>query len=103
MSSRFYTNLFLIAGLFLLAFSGVSHAQQNSGRFLVSWRAKNYAPPQFLGKTFPNNGVAVEIGFDFIDRNRIVDLSNTEIRWTLDNAPAAAGLGLKTFSFPVTK
>lgn len=80
----------------------VSEAQ-TAPKFLVSWKAISYAPPEYLGKVFPTRATPIEIGFDLMDKNRLVNLSNFDILWTLDNEPMISGQGLKTFRFNARK
>ncbi len=87
----------LIIGCLLLV---VGYAgAQSAPEFLVSWQAVNYVPPSYQGKIFPSRATPVQIGFDLIDKNRIVDLSTNDIQWYLDGEIIQYGKGLKSFLF----
>ena len=72
---------------------------QTAPQFLVSWRAENYVPPAYQGKIFPGASSPVEIGFDLIDANKIVNLSKNQISWSSNGTPLQSGIGLKTVRF----
>lgn len=87
---------FLAAGGYLLI---ADVSAQSAPEFLVSWRAINYVPPSYLGKIFPSRNSPVEVGFDLLDKNKIIDLSGNEIQWFLDGELLKYGKGLKTIFF----
>jgi hypothetical protein len=72
---------------------------QTTPEFLVSWRAINYVPADYQGKIMPSQGSAVEIGFDIIEKNKIVDVSKNTIQWHLDGELIESRIGLKTIGF----
>lgn len=70
---------------------------------LVTWRAQTSAPQWFEGKILPVEGskvtCAVElIGTEGIEKNKLIDLSQSEIRWYVDDDLVKKGIGMKTFS-----
>ena len=97
-----------IFGLWSLIFSlifvfwssafGLSSAQTRP-EFLITWRASNYAPSDFAGKILPIPGSALTAALELIDGGRIADLSQTEIRWSVNNKIGRSGKGIKTFGF----
>lgn len=71
---------------------------QTSPEFLVSWRALNFVPADYQGKSLPSKSTRVEIGFDVIDGNKLVNLSKNNISWYLGNNQIASGAGMKTIT-----
>jgi len=69
---------------------------QTSPEFLVSWRALNFVPSDYRGKSLPSKSSKVEIGFDVIDGNKIANLSQNNISWYLGNNQINSGVGMKT-------
>lgn len=86
-----------IIGCWLLIFSQTN--AQTAPEFLVSWRTVNYVPPGFQGKILPSRSSLIEIGFDLVDNNKIVNFSNHQIKWFLNNKLLQSGVGLKTVRF----
>ncbi|MBU6141790.1 hypothetical protein KGO95_01555 [Patescibacteria group bacterium] len=70
---------------------------QTAPEFMVSWKALDYVPADYIGKTLPTQTTQVEAAFDVIDQGKIVDVSKNMINWYDNNALIAAGIGLKTF------
>ena len=102
----------LILTLLAALFSSFSFAQVNTNtanptqsqtQFLVSWKAINYVPADYLGKIFPSQGTPIEVSFDLVDKNKIIDLSKYQIYWNLDNSPLTSGLNLKSVQFKATQ
>ena len=87
----------LLAAFFLLSKNHV--LAQNEPKFIFSWKTTNYVPADFQGKILPSKTSFVEVGFDLVDGNKIVDLSRNEITWHLNNNFLRIGIGLKTTSF----
>lgn len=85
----------------IAAFASVVYGQ-SAPEFLVSWRAASYAPSDYQGKILPSNGSRVEVGFDLIDKNKIVDLSRQNISWFLGNNFLRSGVGLKKLTLNLT-
>lgn len=84
---------FLVLGIW--SFSNA----QTAPEFLVSWQAVNYVPAGYQGKIFPSRNTPIKVGFDLIDKNKIVDLSANDIQWYLDGEMIQYGKGLKSFLF----
>lgn len=87
----------LAIGYWLLAVGKVG--AQQAPEFLVTWRALNYVPADYQGKSLPSNSTPIEISFDLIDSGRIVNLSRSEIRWSVNDQLLRAGVGLKSIQF----
>lgn len=94
----------IIFGFAIFAFSfsvfSLSSAQ-TSPEFLVSWRALNFVPADYQGKSLPSKSSMVEIGFDVIDGNKLANLSRSNISWYLGNNQIASGVGMKTISVAI--
>lgn len=83
----------------LIGFISTIVYAQSAPEFLVSWRAINYVPADYQGKILPSNNSPVEVSFDLIDGNKIVNLSKKEINWYFNGRYFNSGIGLKTITF----
>lgn len=99
--NKFFIQLLitLVVGCWLLVV-GKATAQQ-APEFLVTWRAHNYVPADYQGKILPSQSSRVEVGFDLISQNRVVDLSRSNVLWFLNEQLISSGVGMKTASFQV--
>lgn len=93
--------IFFFSIAYILAFSYVS-AQTNSD-LLVTWRANNFVPADFSGKAFPTNGNMVNVSVELVVNKKIQNISGATISWFVDGTFFNKGIGMKEFSFPVTK
>ena len=80
----------------LFAYSFSPSFAQTTPEFLVSWRAINYVPADYLGKILPSKSSRVEAGFDLIDNKKLIDLSKINVSWYLNGQLLNSGTGLKT-------
>ncbi|MDE2001620.1 MAG: hypothetical protein KGI60_03610 [Patescibacteria group bacterium] len=67
---------------------------QTAPQFMVSWRALNYVPGDYVGKTFPSLNSPVEAGFNLINNGKLIDVSRYVISWYVDDNLVASGKGL---------
>ena len=92
--------LFLIFNIKIIdAQSDLGSTSSPQAAFLVSWKAINYVPADYLGKIFPGQGSQIEVGFDLIENGKVVDLARSSVSWYLDEQLISAGTGLKTVKF----
>ncbi len=87
----------VLIGFFLLNTAPIN--AQTAPQFLVSWKAVNFVPSDYSEKILPSNGSRIEISFDLIDKNKIVNLSGYEISWFVNNEVVAQKNGLKSINF----
>ena len=98
-------NLILIGGTILLLVISycllvpILSSAQTPPQFLISWKAYNYAPSWYQGKNFPIYSTPIEISFELLENDKIVNLSKHEIRWYINDSLFAKGKGLQTISF----
>lgn len=93
----FSSILLLASGCWLSAIT--ASAAQASPEFMISWKANNYAPSWYQGKNFPTYSTPVEVAFELIENNKIINLSNYEIRWYINDSLFNKGKGLQTITF----
>jgi len=101
-NSKILTFLFVIF-IFTFSFLHFSKAQ-TSPQFLVSWQAQSYVPSWYQGKILPVYKGPMEISFELIDNGKLADLSQTKIRWYVDDKlikNEADGLGIKSLKFNI--
>lgn len=85
-----------------LIFGFTSVHAQTKPEFMTSWKAYSYAPPTFKGKILPTRNSKIDVAFEIIDGGRLADLSNTTVRWYVDNKLQKSGVNLKNFTFNVS-
>lgn len=86
----------MLAAIGTLLASGA--AAQTGPKFLVSWKAQNYVPPFYTGKSLPSRNTPVRIGLDLVDKNKLVNLSAYDIAWFMDGKQIGAGSGLTSMT-----
>lgn len=89
--------VFLILSFLLVS----SVLAQTAPEFMITWKAVNYVPADYLGKTLPSASSFVEAGMDVLDKGKTVDLSKSIISWYANNNIVGFGVGLKTMKFNV--
>lgn len=94
------TSFLIIIAFF--AFTKASFAADPS--FIVSWKANNHVPMNYLGKVLPISGSEVDISFEMVGNNpgdsgKIINLSNNEVRWYVNGTFMKSGQNMKSFSF----
>ena len=72
---------------------------QTAPEFMVSWKAIDYVPADYLGKTLPTQTTQVEAAFDVIDQGKIADISKDIISWYDNDTFIGSSVGLKTLRF----
>lgn len=90
-------SIFLFSS-FLFPLSSFSASPQ----FLTSWQAQSYTPLWYQGKVFPTRGSVMEINFELINNNKIVNLSKNIVRWYINDKLVKNeknGLGIKSLKF----
>lgn len=103
------TKIFSIVALFFVfGFLGSVDAQSisSSPKFLVSWRADDYIPEWYFGKSLPIVGSQIEASFELVDDGKPVNLSQNIVRWYIDGdlvKNESDGLGIKSLTTIIPK
>jgi len=92
--------LIILITIYYLPFTGLSKAQVLP-EFMITWKANNYAPPEYLGKILPIKNTAVNASMELIDKGKLVNLSPYKVRWFLNDEPLVSGFGMKNANFIV--
>ncbi len=81
-----------------------SFGQTQTGAYaFITWQANNYYPADFSGKAMATNGTTISAAVNFVENQKIQDLSQTAITWYLDGGFLRQGTGLNQINFIVTK
>lgn len=96
-SAILFGSAILSLSLGFLNFAGAQIAPE----FMVTWKAFDYVPSDYLGKTLPSASSFVEAGLDILDKGKTADLSRSIISWYANNTLINSGVGLKTIRFNV--
>ncbi|TSC95818.1 MAG: Uncharacterized protein Athens101426_589 [Parcubacteria group bacterium Athens1014_26] len=100
---KFLKILTYLSVIFLSYFILTSARAAATPEFIVSWKAKTLVPAEYTGKIFPIKNSLVEVGFDLLDNNKIIDLSKYTVSWYLEGDFIKSGAGLKSFIFTTNK
>ena len=100
------TNYKLLIAILLLAtgytlMTSIPANSQTIPELLVTWKSNDYVPADYQGKILPAPGSTVNLALELIDNGKIADLSQNEIRWSVDAKLGGSKLGMKNFSFTV--
>lgn len=90
--------LIISYGLLVIGFSSSALAE-TAPEFMITWRAKNYIPSDYLGRVLPIDKTPIEVSFEIIDDSKIADLSKTEVFWHINGEFKKSGFGIKNLSF----
>ena len=94
---KFFTTLAVMVMVMVIVSS--SGNAQALPELMLTWKAANYAPPDYAGKVLPTAGTRVDLALEVIDANRLADISRSNISWSVNGEFQQSGVGLKTFSF----
>ena len=92
--------LIALIAIYYLPFTNLSKAQILP-EFMITWKANNYAPTDYLGKIIPIKSTAVDVSMELIDKGKLANLSPYEVRWFVDDGLQTAGFGMKNFTFDI--
>jgi hypothetical protein len=96
--------LIIIIYIFLNAFFLMPvFAQTTNQDILISWEAKNLVPFWFKGKILPSAGSIINIAFEYIKNNKIVDISKQKVYWYIDGNLIQSGIGIKKINIVAPK
>jgi hypothetical protein len=94
----------LIALIVALGVATKTSAQAaNNYSAVITWRANNYYPSDFIGKALPTNGTTVSLFVIVLNNQKIQDASNLPILWYVDGNFMNGGVGESQTNFTVTK
>jgi len=94
--------LVLIGGYQMLA-ANVFAQNQNKTQIIFTWEANNYFPANYAGKALPALGTTVTLAAEAIKDNKLIDTSQADFLWYLDDKIVKNGRGAKEISFRITK
>ena len=93
----------LVSSIILLILISLT-SQQSLGEtitpiLIITWKANNYTPAFYLGKSLPTAKTKIDVALQLLDNKKLIDLSKNDIRWYVNNKLEDSGLGLFNFSF----
>ncbi len=80
-----------------------AQATGNNYSAIITWRANNYHPSDFLGKALPTNGTTVSLSVIVLNNQKVQDSLSLPILWYVDGNFMNGGVGQSRTSFTVTK
>lgn len=99
--------LAFIASLFLVA-TPAAFAQQapistNSNVFMLSWRSNTFSPAGYAGRVAATGNSSLLVTAEAISGGSVVNLSNYEVRWYVNNELTESGLGMQSITIPIAE
>lgn len=95
---RFKKLILIISFIFFI--NNFAFSQTSSDyNLIISWEALNFVPVDFKGKILPSPGSTVIVAIEFLQNNKIVDLSKEKIYWYINGELVSNTLGNKQISF----
>lgn len=96
-------SVIFVFAIIIVAFSAGS-VQAADPQFLVSWKADTSVPQSYAGKSLPVSGSTITVSFELIgvtgnQAGKILDLTNSNVRWYINGNLISQGNNEKTFSF----
>jgi hypothetical protein len=89
-----YLNIAIIL-IFFAIYTSKAYA---ATEFLTSWKANTFVDSAYAGKIFPVKGSKVNLAFELLDNNKIVDISKNEVAWFREGSKFESGLGKRIAS-----
>jgi hypothetical protein len=90
-------SLFLFGVLFFSMIGRVS--AQTADQLIITWRAENLYPADFMGKAMPTSGSPIRLSVEAVIAGKIANLASADISWFLDETLLERGVGTKTTYF----
>ncbi|MDP3729402.1 MAG: hypothetical protein Q8R26_01415 [bacterium] len=76
---------------------------QTNPELLLSWSAENYVPSFYQGKILPTQSTSVVVSVDMLQNNRVINISQQNIRWFVDDTLILTGRGASQATFAMSK
>lgn len=89
---------FFVAGISLIMMVISGSPVHAATEFMTNWQARTYVPAWYEGKVFPTYESDIMVSFELLEDGKIVDLSDTAVRWYVDGKllkNELNGLGIK--------
>ena len=86
-----------------LLFLASTAEAQTSSELLLTWKARNYAPPEYPGKHLATPGSILSVSAELISGGKFIDTRQSSFTWYVDGKLSQKGAGLKEISFPIQK
>ncbi|MEK9183879.1 MAG: hypothetical protein AAB890_02295 [Patescibacteria group bacterium] len=96
---RFPFILSIILLIFVSLISQRSLGETTTPILIITWKANNYVPAFYLGKSLPIAKTKIDVALQLLDNKKLTDLSKNDIRWYVNNKLENSGIGLVNFSF----
>jgi hypothetical protein len=102
-SKKFAALKILIAGVALLVINQHFSLAQTPPQIIFTWEVNNYFPADYAGKALPTYGAPVSLAAEVLKDNKLLDTSQANFLWYVDDKLITSGLGQKEISFKITK
>jgi len=83
--------IILIISICLLSLPALAYGQE----FLFNWEGDSFVPGFYQGKRMVTDNSSLNMSFEVIENDRLVNINNKGVEWYVDGKLAQKGLGLQ--------
>lgn len=69
----------------------------------LTWKAKSYAPDNFLGKILPGASSPILVSLEAFENGKVADITGSQIKWYIDGELSATTIGKKSFDLRTSR
>ena len=69
----------------------------------LTWKAKSYAPDNFLGKILPGANSPILVSLEAFENDKVSDITGSQIKWYIDGELFSTIVGQKSFTIRTDK
>ncbi len=92
-------SIFSISFLLLILLIAPASRAQVLNPVIITWRANNFYPADYRGRALPSLGTPITVAAEVLQNNKLLDTSQANFLWYVDENLIARGIGLKTTTF----
>ncbi|OGG40226.1 hypothetical protein A3A21_02525 [Candidatus Jorgensenbacteria bacterium RIFCSPLOWO2_01_FULL_45_25b] len=98
---KFILVQFFFVVFLIVCFSNTASAIDR--QVILTWGAGTLVPASYEGRALPSLRSRVVVSVSLFEDGRVLDLTQADISWSLDNQPYQKGRGLQEISFQINK
>lgn len=92
-------NIFPVIVIALIFIFGSRGRAQILNPVIITWQADNFYPADYAGRALPSFGTPVTVTAEVLQNNKLLDVSQANFLWYVDENLVARGVGLKQMTF----
>ena len=95
--------LVVLSILIFLAETTIAQAQISNSQVILTWQANNFYPANYQGKALATPNSPVSVTAEVVKNSNLLDLSQANFTWYVNEKFLTSGRGVKEIVFPVKK